>query len=306
MRTEYGWIYDSEASSQYIMLRYELVMISDAMDSDSDFNMLAPQVALGLPNDLYSESRWSEECLEMTPEMPPADWYGSALQTIDKLETEAEIAFIEIGRKIVSLNESTLPLIAQTKDTIARLQKKRSEAEAIWSSELTAVSNALDVETLAANLDYSFIINDNVRKGVNGYSTEAIAAFKTSLYRSSFTCARAAMEGLLVYSLQLDKANAELEYFDLFLSNRPNQKPGDIEKWNFYQLVTVAKRLKIISTENLAGYCLRANALRNSLHISLIASKIDATASDALFSLSILGDLYQEVRKYSERHSAEL
>ena len=298
VHTSYGWLYDDEAAEIYREIRSELDFVCSTI-LDEELIGETPAIEYGLPDELYAKKRWSDNSIENGVELPPQEWYDGILDAIDDVEKLAKLAFDRIDRKIVPLTNEIRSLMANAKGVTARLQKNREEVISQWGSEITAVTQSTELSSLIRDLEFQFVTNTRLRTALERYTTEAVDAYRNELYLSSIIQTRAAIETLLVWVLELNEADAKLDYLAIWTKRRTNQtKLPEIDRWEFPVLIEVAKKHRILRTENFERYAIRINSSRNMLHPSKFSDREVPTANDAALAIICLCWLTRDVKEY--------
>lgn len=310
--TDYGWIVDDEAEKLYERLRASLVIATEFLDNNDDdlvFDVYG-LVHYAMPDELYSDCRWSEESTEFGIVREYEEWFAAILEAADELEQGVKALFEATGKKLVPLSPTDDTLVGRAEDVTKRIERRRAELLSRWGTELTAVADSVALSDLKASLSFNFVKVDGFRDAIQSYTDEAIAALNHNLYRSSIVHAVAAIQGLLICALDSVESNAKIAYWEQFdnkdserdrppnVHRRALRPVRDIHKWNMHELLKISVTLRILITPDLDNFCRRANTYRNSVHIQAQGLSWNLGTSEALAVMGILGMVVKDVEHF--------
>lgn len=245
-----------------------------------------------------------QNLLSLDPDAPDAEWEYGGQQTCGDFLSAIEEVYIGTGEKVFPLNINDQQLLSEMKNYLNKYIAYKKEREAVWLQNLKKISqdSVTERNTKFPQFDFKFIGDSIIRNLLSSDWEEAKKAFDKGLYKSAVILCGTVIETLLIDALSSIKGEANSSFYQKYLAGKKKEeKPPEIEYWQMYQLIEVAKQHGIIGTDaaKLTHY---VKDYRNLIH--LFAQKRDSlnvTVETATAVISFLNIAYKNILEWQEK-----
>lgn len=245
------------------------LLISDAVLNQYYVKLcLLIENELGLPDmsELLKEYRRPFESLYNLQDAD-IDWEYDVGPFVSGFFGKIEELWIENGQEPYEDTEIA-DFIEAVDGYIERYRKKKEKTEANWRAqmkekakewaaemgefqpiEFTTEASA-SVKRILPDNEFDFIEQEGLRNKLKRDYDELRIVLKHAASKSIMVLCGGILEALLIDALSIEKEDAKFAYYQKYLEAKDkNQKPPDLEKWQFYQLIEIAAQRKIISAD---------------------------------------------------------
>jgi len=243
----------------------------------------------------------------LDPDAPEAEWEYAGRQVCGDFLSAIEQVFISAGEKTYPLDRDDQQLLSFIQTYLEEYGSVKRERENRWlqgvqkqAEEWKKKQEKPQVET--PQFDFEFVKDEEIKKLLANDWGEAQKAIQNGLHKSTVVLCGAILESLLIDALSRIEGDAKLDYYQKYMqSKRQGHKPPEIEKWDLYQLVEIAKEQGIISP-NVAELAHIVRDYRNLIH--LWVQKRKGLRVDPIVAPSVIGFLtiaYNDILKWHAR-----
>lgn len=238
-------------------------------------------------------------------EAPGADWEIRGLQLCSNFLSTIEEIFISRGEKVLPLDEDDKELINQIQDYLKDYKNYKKNEETKWLQNMLSItkkSQKINDHSGLPHFDFHFIKDKEIKELLIKDWEEAKKAFQNGLYKSTIVLCGGVIEALLIYCLSLIQNEAKSSYYQKYLeSKNKSAKPPEIEYWEMYQLIEIAKQHNIL-TSNTTKLSHIIRDFRNFIH--LYAQKREQSTlnqSTASVVMNLLAIIYEDILKWHKK-----
>ena len=240
----------------------------------------------------------------LNPDAPGADWEYGGQQTCGDFLSIVEELFIESGEKTFPLEDEDQQLLDSIQEYLEIYINYKNNYEKRWLQGVEKEAEEWKKKQGKSQLElpefgFEFIRDKEIRDLLIRDWEEARLAFKNRLYKATMVLCGSVLETLLIDALSCIEKDAKFSYYQKYLeSKNKGNKPPEIENWLLYQLIEIAKKQGVI-TSNVAKLSHIVRDYRNLIHI--LAQKreqlrVDSHIATAVVNLLIIA--YEDIMKW--------
>ncbi|RZB29360.1 MAG: hypothetical protein AEth_01177, partial [Candidatus Argoarchaeum ethanivorans] len=190
------------------------------------------------------------------PDAPDSEWEYGGQQVCGNFLSAIDELFIGTGERTYPLDTEEQQLLTHVQTYLEKyrsyktdyekrwLQKSKKEAEEDWKKR------GEKTQMKMPQFDFKFIRDKEIKNLLTKDWEEAQKAFQNELHKATVLLCGTILESLLIDALSCSEKEAKSNYYQKYLEgkNKGNKTP-EIENWQLYQLIEIAKQQGIISAD---------------------------------------------------------
>ena len=235
-------------------------------------------------------------------------WRIDLQKRLEALRGVIERASDAIGNVDVPLSGDPRAALRKGIEVAQRVHAAKSDYVEMLNGEKSSIISSFSVEAVSQDFDFSFVEDQAIRAALEVRLGEAYESFRNRLHAMSAVAANSIIEALLIYALKQEDADAQIVFNNRF-SEQPkgSHYTANIDRWNTYELTTVAQELGIAIDRTLFGLIKECSKARNGIHLyKLVKHSMPLGYPEAMLTFSVVHRTYHAVRDWlNERTTNE-
>jgi len=220
----------------------------------------------------------------LDPDAPDFEWEYKGRQVCTNFLSAIEKIFISTGEKRYPLDAEDQQLLSYVKTYLDKYRRYKRGYETKWLEGIKTQSEL-------PQFNFEFIRDAEIKSLLIKDWEEAKKASQNGLYKSTVILCGTILESLLIDALSCIEKEAKFNYYQKYIEGKnKGDKPPEIENWQLYRLIEIAKQQYIMGADA-AKLSHIVRDYRNLIH--LFAQKrnrlqIDVHATTAVVSLLVI------------------
>nr|QNO58090.1 hypothetical protein OJKMNAAM_00012 [Methanosarcinales archaeon ANME-1 ERB7] len=191
----------------------------------------------------------------LDPDAPDAAWKYGGQQVCGDFLSAIENLFIGTGEKTYSLDTEEQQLLTHGQTYLDEYRSYKKDYEKRWLQKVEKQAEDWKkkeekTQMKMPQFDFKFIRDKEIKNLLTKDWEETQKAFQNELHKATVLLCGTILESLLIDALSCIEKEAKVNYYQKYLEGKnKGNKPPEIENWQLYQLIEIAKQQGIISAD---------------------------------------------------------